>query len=70
MSGSWWSLVSVLRQNRQEFDAYVSRPPVACPHDGEPLTNAPATASGSGVQLRCRYDGWAYPRDHRPPVRL
>lgn len=67
--GSWWGLVSVLRHSRQEFESYISRPPVACPNCGEPLTNAPTTASGSGVQLFCKFDGWQFPRDWHPPTR-
>ena len=67
--GSWYGLLSVLRHNEQEFESYVSRPPMACPNDGEPLINAPATMAGSGCQLYCRYDGWQYPRDWQPPSR-
>jgi hypothetical protein len=71
-TGSWWGLVSVLRQNRQEFDAEWSRPPVACPICGQPLVTAPSTKSGSGVELFCDYAGdheYQYPRDFHPPVR-
>ena len=67
--GSWWGLVSVLRQSREEFQAYVSRPPMACPNDGEPLTNAPAVPSASGIELFCKYCGFQYPRDWVPPSR-
>lgn len=67
--GSWWGLDSVFKQSKQEFDTYVSRPPMACPNDGEPLTNAPATKAGSGVQLFCRYCHYQYPRDWFPPTR-
>ncbi len=70
MAGPWWGLHSVMEQSRQEFEAYASTPPVACPHDGEPLGNAPVTASRSGAELFCRYDGWAYPADQMAPVRL
>ena len=72
-TGSWWGLVSTLKQSRQEFDAYWSAPPVACPVCGEPLKNAPSTKSGSGVELYCNYAGdheFLYPRDHHVPVRL
>lgn len=34
-------------------------PPEACPHDGTPLT------PGSQGQLRCKFDGYEYPRDGR-----
>lgn len=67
--GSWWGLDTVLKQSREEFQEYVSRPPMACPDDGEPLTDAPATKSGSGVERFCKYCGWQYPRDWQPPVR-
>lgn len=70
VTGSWWGLVSVYRQSRQEFEAFTSNPPMACPDDGEPLRNAPATPSGSGTELFCPYDGWAYPKDQHRPVRL
>jgi hypothetical protein len=59
----------VIEQSRQEFDEFRSRPPVACPVDGEPLTGAPAAAALSGTELRCRFDGWSYPRDHVAPQR-
>jgi hypothetical protein len=67
--GSWWGLDSVLKQSRQEFESFVSRPPMACPNCGEPLTYAPATKAGSGIERFCKFDGWAYPRDHFPPSR-
>ena len=69
-TGGWWGLHSVFEQSRQEFDAYWSAPPVACPNDGEPLINAPSAKSGSGVELYCKYDGWQYPRDWHPPIRM
>jgi hypothetical protein len=69
-AGSWYALDSVLKQSQQEFDAYWSMPPMACPQCGEPLTNAPTTDAGSGVQLYCKYDGWQYPRDQHAPTRL
>lgn len=68
-TGSWWGLDTVLKQSRQEFDAYRSAPPLACPDDGEPLMNAPATNAGSGKELYCRYCGWSYPRDFVMPSR-
>ena len=57
--GSWWGLHSVFEQSRQEFEAFASRPPVACPNCGEPLSYAPATKSGSGVERYCPYDSLA-----------
>lgn len=71
--GGWWGLHSVFEQSRQEFDAYWSNPPVACPICGQPLVNAPSTKSGSGIELYCNYAGdheFQYPRDWNPPVRL
>jgi hypothetical protein len=69
MGGSWWGLISVLRESRAEFEAYASRPPTACPNCGEPLTNAPTTASGSGVTLFCKFGDFEYPRDYVTPSR-
>lgn len=68
-TGSWWGLVTVLRQSRSEFEAYASTPPVACPRCGEPLSNAPAVSSASGIELYCVFDGWQYPRDWEFPTR-
>lgn len=68
-TGSWWGLDTVFKQSREEFNEYASRPPMACPNDGEPLRNAPATASGSGVELFCPYCGFQYPRDWSAPQR-
>jgi hypothetical protein len=67
--GSWWGLDSVFKQSRQEFESFVSRPPMACPVDGEPLRYAPATKSGSGIERYCPWCGWSYPRDWVPPSR-
>lgn len=67
--GSWWGLDTVFKQSRQEFEAFVSRPPMACPECGEPLTYAPATKAGSGVERYCKFDGWQYPRDYVAPSR-
>lgn len=67
--GSWWTLDGIFKDSRFEFDAYVSRPPSACPDCGEPLINAPATKAGSGCQLYCKYDGFQYPRDWITPSR-
>jgi hypothetical protein len=72
-SGSWWGLDTILRENRQEFDSYWSRPPLDCPVCGQPLVNAPSTAAGSGVELYCDFAGdhqYHYPRDRDVPVRM
>lgn len=55
--GPGGSLVSVLKHNRQEFDAYVSRPQNAYPVDGEPVKPAPVAVSTSGIELYCRIAG-------------
>lgn len=68
--GSWWALLDIHRWAEQEFEAYNTRPPVACPDCGEPLINGPSTDSGSGIQLYCKFDGWTYPRDWRPAQRM
>lgn len=67
---SWYQLLDVLKQGQEEFDAYASRPPLACPNDGEPLIQAPPSDAGSGVELFCLFDGWSYPRDYVRPERL
>jgi hypothetical protein len=69
-TGSWWGLDNVFKQSKQEFEAFISRPPMACPLDGEPLRNPPNTRAGSGMTLYCRFCGWQYPRDYVRPVRL
>jgi len=69
-TGGWYGLHSVFEQQRSEFEAYVSAPPVACPNDGEPLVNAPSAKSGSGIELFCKYCFWQYPRDWHPPIRM
>jgi hypothetical protein len=67
---SWWGLHSVFEQNRQEFEAFISAPIPACPHDGEPLVLAPTTAAGASIERFCRFDGFAWPRDYVTPRRL
>ena len=67
--GSWWGLHSVYQQQRSEFEAFISRPPLACPNDGEPLAYAPTTGSGSGIERYCRYCFWKYPGDYIAPQR-
>ena len=46
---SWYQLLDIREQARQEFDYFAERPPVACPNDGEPLTQAPVTDRKSVV---------------------
>lgn len=65
--GGWWQLLEINRYREQEFAYYASVPPMACPNDGEPLTNAPPSDAGSSVELFCRFDGWQFPRDWNRP---
>ncbi len=51
--GSWYGLLSIMQDAAAERRAEESRPPVACPNDGEPLK------SHDGV-LWCPFDGWRY----------
>ncbi len=67
--GGWWQLQSIIEEQKAEFDFWASNPPLSCPNDGEPLRQAPAADSGSGVELYCQFDGWQYPRDWHPPFR-
>lgn len=72
-ANGWWGLHSIFEQSRQEFEAFVSSPPIACPECGEPLKQAPSTDAGTGIELYCDFGGdheFLYPRDWRPPVRL
>jgi hypothetical protein len=53
--GSWYGLLAILRDaTREALDAR-SRPPAACPNDGEPLQPAP------GGGLHCAWDGYRWP---------
>ena len=49
--GSWYGLLDIFREAAQIAADERSRPPVACPNDGQPLEHA------RGV-LHCPYDGW------------
>ena len=52
--GSWYGLKAVLDDARAMHEEERSRPPVACPNDGEPLRTGP-----NGI-LYCPYDGWRW----------
>lgn len=52
---SWDQFLGILREAKDIAEREASRPPVACPNDGEPLLDV-----GNGV-LFCRFDGWQYP---------
>lgn len=52
VANGWYGLMGILEAARDDAAALAGVPPVACPHDGEPLiTNV------NGV-LFCPYDGW------------
>lgn len=53
-TGNWDTLLAIIREAQQLAEAELSRPPTACPNDGEPLR------SHRGV-LHCASDGWTYP---------
>lgn len=54
---SWYQLIDITREGLELRRDELSRPPEACPNDGEPLVAGPR-----GV-LFCRFDGYQYPRD-------
>lgn len=54
---SWQQLLDIYHEAADEHRAERSRPPVACPNDGEPLT------AGPDGTLFCKFDGFQYPRD-------
>jgi hypothetical protein len=55
---SWEQLLHVYKLSAEEARENKSRIPVACPNDGEPLTEGLI-----GIKF-CINDGWQYPRDH------
>lgn len=66
--GGWWQLHSIIKYAQQEREFYATRPPMACPRDGEPLRPAPPSDSGSSVELYCLFCTFEYPRDWHPPL--
>ena len=56
---SWSQLISIALEAADSVRDEKSRPPKACPNDGEPLISGP---NGS---LHCRFDGYLWPRDGR-----
>lgn len=56
-----WDLYSTLVQQSEYITYYKSIPPVACPHDGEPLRQGPAQTPGI---LYCPWGDFQYPRDY------
>jgi hypothetical protein len=51
---AWEQLRSIYQQAAAELADERSRPPEACPNDGEPLEEGP-----DGT-LHCRFDGWTW----------
>jgi hypothetical protein len=49
---SWEQLLSIQREAAEIALEERSRPPAACPNDGEPLRTGP------NGELFCPYDGW------------
>lgn len=56
-----WDLLSTLRQQAELQDYYDQQPPMACPHDGEPLREGPPEQPGL---LYCPWGDFQYPRDY------
>lgn len=52
---SYQQLLNIMKQSAQEVVDEKSRPPVACPNDGQPLLRS--VKSG---QLYCPFDGWVW----------
>lgn len=52
---SWYQLLDVYAEAKAIRREQESLPPVACPHDGEPLLPA------SDGTLHCRFDGYTWP---------
>jgi len=50
----WYGLLAILNANYEEWKEFRERIPVACPHDGEPLT------SGPNGEWFCKFDGWIW----------
>lgn len=51
---SWEQIGSIFEQAVAEREAIDETPPLACPHDGEPLIEDPHG------NLRCKFDGWVW----------
>lgn len=50
--GGWFGLLDIVAEAKQIEQDERSRPPQACPNDGEPLQ------AGPNGELHCPYDGW------------
>lgn len=51
-TGNWMTLLDIVREGQAWAAAEASRPPEACPNDGEPLER------GRNGILHCRFDRW------------
>lgn len=49
---SWQQLLDIAHEAADEARRQKTDPPVACPHDGEPLI------TGADGRLFCKFDGW------------
>lgn len=60
-----WDLYSTLALQAHYEEYYKTIPPMACPHDGEPLRLGPTNTPGI---LYCPWGDFQYPRDWDPEV--
>jgi len=56
---SWYSLLAIAQEAADIRRESETRPPLACPFDGEPLE------SGADGELHCPWGDYEYPRDGR-----
>jgi hypothetical protein len=49
---SWWELLSIAQEARQEAAFWSRQPRLACPRCGEPLRPGPDSVR------YCKFDGW------------
>jgi len=60
---SWYQLLDILAENRQNYEDWRNTPPVACPIDGAILE------TGVNGDLNCPAGNYRYPRDGHPADR-
>lgn len=60
---SWWQLRDVLAEQAAYLDYYRQQVPVACPFDGTPLREGPASEP---FVLFCPHGDFRYPDDWNP----
>jgi len=51
---AWTSIYAIAREANEYKKFYESHTPLACPNDGEPLSQGP-----NGVRF-CKFDGWRW----------